>query len=85
MERFAHCLACHGWLDYCLRLDELSADTMYVSVCRSRSNRLLRYLTEELGGMIIEATRENCLHVTCLYRKCLLTSGGSVIKVCSFE
>lgn len=31
LERFAHCLACHGWLDYCPRLDELSADTMYVS------------------------------------------------------
>lgn len=31
LERFAHCLAYHGWLDYCPRLDELSADTMYVS------------------------------------------------------
>lgn len=29
--RFAHCLACHGRLDYCPRLDELSADTMYVA------------------------------------------------------
>lgn len=31
LKRFAHCLARHGRLDYCLRLDELSADTMYVS------------------------------------------------------
>lgn len=35
-----HCLACHGWLDYCLRLDELSAN-MYISACCSRSSRLL--------------------------------------------
>lgn len=33
LERFAHCLACRGWLDYCPGLDELSADTMYVSQC----------------------------------------------------
>lgn len=42
LERFGHCLACHGWLDYCLRLDELSAN-MYISACCSRSSRLLGF------------------------------------------
>lgn len=37
LERFVHCLACHGELDYCLRLDELSAN-MYISACCSRSS-----------------------------------------------
>lgn len=42
LERFVHCLVCHGWLDYCLRLDELSAN-MYISACCSRSSRLLGF------------------------------------------
>lgn len=42
LERFVHCLACHGWLDYCLRLDELSAN-MYISACCSRSSRVLGF------------------------------------------
>lgn len=42
LERFVHCLACHGWLDYCLRLDELSA-SMYISACCSTSSRLLGF------------------------------------------
>lgn len=42
LERFVHCLACHGWLDYCLRLDELSAN-MYISACCSRSRQLFGF------------------------------------------
>lgn len=42
LERFMHCLACHGWLDYCLRLDELLAN-MYISACCSTSSRLLGF------------------------------------------
>lgn len=45
--------------------------------CMFRCNRLLRYLTERLGGIITKAAGGNCLHATCLQCKCLLTLAGS--------